>query len=268
VVAPAVQCVMAADAKSCYDDLADDYHLIFENWEASMVRQAETLGLILQRECGSPESIRVLDCACGIGTQSLGLAKLGFTVIASDLSARAVARLQREALQRGLSIASYVSNILDLNPVAESNFDAVICMDNALPHLESQQQLVEALSQIRTKLQPAGLFMASIRDYDRCLEQKPVAQEPSFYSDHPHRRIVFQLWDWLDDRSYVFHIYITQESGAEWRTVHATAVYHALTRDELTNALKEAKFSNIRWLLPAESGFYQPMVLAQADAVR
>ena len=72
------ECGMAADAKRCYDDLADHYHLIFENWDASMARQAEALRLILERECGPVGTFRVLDCACGIGTQALGLAKLGF----------------------------------------------------------------------------------------------------------------------------------------------------------------------------------------------
>jgi hypothetical protein len=38
---------MAGDPKDCYDKLADHYHLIFENWEASMSRQAEALGPIL-----------------------------------------------------------------------------------------------------------------------------------------------------------------------------------------------------------------------------
>jgi hypothetical protein len=37
---PSLECGMATDAKSCYDDLADYYHLISENWEAWMVRQA------------------------------------------------------------------------------------------------------------------------------------------------------------------------------------------------------------------------------------
>jgi glycine/sarcosine N-methyltransferase len=259
-----VECRMVSDAKECYDELSDDYHLIFENWEASMARQAETLGPILQRECGSAATIRVLDCACGIGTQALGLAKRGFAVTASDISPRAVARARAEALQRGLDIHLFVADILDLSSVSESDFDAVICMDNAIPHLESSEEVVRALRQIRTKLRPKGLLMASIRDYDRLIEEKPVVQGPSFYADEG-RRIVLQVWDWLDDRRYVFHLYITRETATDWQTLHAAAVYRALKRDELTAALKQACFKNVRWQFPAESGFYQPIVLAEAD---
>jgi 2-polyprenyl-3-methyl-5-hydroxy-6-metoxy-1,4-benzoquinol methylase len=83
---------MAETAKHFYDRLASSYHLIFEDWDASMKRQAAALGAILERECGEPSTLRILDCACGIGTQSLGLASLGFTVTACDLSPLSVER--------------------------------------------------------------------------------------------------------------------------------------------------------------------------------
>jgi glycine/sarcosine N-methyltransferase len=257
-----VECSMLRDTKGCYDELADHYHFIFENWESSMERQAAALSLILNGECGSEAKIRVLDCACGIGTQALGLAKLGFEVTATDLSPRAVARLRGEASQRSLRLHSFVADILDLTSVAGSNFSAVICMDNALPHLEDDEQLDQGLSQIRAKLRPKGLLMASIRDYDRLIHEKPAVLEPAFYEDDGNRRIVFQVWDWIDELRYVFHLYITREIATGWQVVHGAAVYRAMTRAELTVALKRAGFKNVRWLLPDESGFYQPVVLA------
>jgi hypothetical protein len=44
----------------------------------------------------------VLDAACGIGTQTLGLIAQGFALTASDLSPGAVTRLQQELDARGL----------------------------------------------------------------------------------------------------------------------------------------------------------------------
>src|SRR5215471_604725 len=75
-------------ARECYDELADHYHLIFENWEASIQRQAAVLGPILEQACGPARTVRVLDCACGIGTQALGLAQQGFQVSGCDVSPR------------------------------------------------------------------------------------------------------------------------------------------------------------------------------------
>jgi glycine/sarcosine N-methyltransferase len=256
---------MAGDARHFYDELADHYHLIFENWEASITRQAEALAPILKRERNSSVTIRILDCACGIGTQALGLAKRGFAVTASDLSPTAVARLRLEASQRGHDIHSFVADMVDLNSIPESNFDAVICMDNSLPHLESDELLVRALRQMRMKLRPHGVLMASVRDYDRLVDEQPAVQGPAFYQDNGSRRIVVQVWDWLDEHRYVFHLFITRETANGWQTFHSTAGYRAIKRDELTNALNQAGFTNVRWLFPTESGFYQPIVLAQAD---
>ena len=106
--------------------------------------------------------------------------------------------------------------------------------------------------------------MASIRDYDDLLKERPVVQGPSFYSDEGRRRIVFQVWDWLDDRRYTFHLYITREIENTWETVHASAAYRGFLRDEVAAALSHAGFTNVRWLFPANSGFYQPIVIAEA----
>lgn len=169
-----------------------------------------------------------------------------------------------EAEKRSLDIQFSVANLLNLDHFGESSFDAVICMDNALPHLQSAEELLQAAIQIRARLRPGGCFMASIRDYDQVLKERPAVQGPSFYSDEGHRRIVFQVWDWLDDRRYAFHLYITRETANTWDTVHVSAVYRAILRDEVAAALSHAGFKNVRWLFPSNSGFYQPIVMAEA----
>ena len=73
-----------------YDQMASLYHLIFPNWEESIERQATQFSSIIYERWPGAETI--LDVSCGIGTQSIGLAKRGFTVTASDLSDGAVAR--------------------------------------------------------------------------------------------------------------------------------------------------------------------------------
>jgi glycine/sarcosine N-methyltransferase len=228
-----------------------------------MTRQAAAIGSILQREC--PESgATVLDCACGIGTQALGLAKHGFSVTASDVSTRAVERARWEAAIRGLNIPLYVADMRNLDAVPTGDFHAVICMDNALPHLLSEADLAQAAGQIRAKLRHGGTFVASIRDYDEILLQRPGVQGPVFYSDAGKRRIVCQLWDWQDERRYTFHLYITRETSTGWANVHGASAYRAVLRDEITDILNLRGFTNIRWQFPGESGFYQLIVLATA----
>ena len=257
---------MDEEVKSFYDQLASNYHLIFEDWEASIRRQASVLGAILERECGPALTVKVLDCACGIGTQALGLVKMGFQVTACDLSSAAVERTRKEAETRGLNVPTFVADMLDLTEIPDGEFDAVICMDNSLPHLESEEQLLQAAIQMRRKLRPGALFMASIRDYDSLAREKPTVQGPNFYSDEKGRRIVHQVWDWLDDRRYTFHLYITREIQDGWESQHYVSDYRSIMRDELSEILARAEFAGCRWIRADESGFYQPLVLAKAKS--
>ena len=255
---------MDGTAPEFYDDLTSKYHLIFEDWDASIANQAAALAPILVRECGGATPLKILDCACGIGTQALGLAKAGFRVTGSDFSPRAIERAHVEAAARNLDLRLHVVDMLHLEAVPETGFDAVICMDNALPHFLCEEDISKAVVEIRKKLRAGGIFVASIRDYDQLIEERPVVQGPSLFSDAGRRRIVFQLWDWMDERRYTFHLYITRETPAGWQTHHGVSTYRALLRDELTSVLKGAGFERARWILPAESGFYQPLVVAVA----
>ena len=246
-----------------YDDLAAHYDLIFEDWDATIARQAAVLTSILTHECADRRPIRVLDSACGIGTQSLGLAMNGFDVTGCDISSGAVERARAEASKRGLSLPFLVADMVQLSSIPPSGFDAVICIDNSLPHLETEAELLQAAQQAHGKLRPGGCFIGSIRDYDRLVLERPTTQGPSFFSDSGSRRIVFQIWDWMDERRYRFHLYITQTTGSTSQTVHFSSTYRAVLRNELGDILQQAGFANIRWLMPSESRFYQPIFIAE-----
>ena len=82
-----------------YDQLAPYYHLLFPDWEASSERQSRGLAHVLG-EFGVEPGSAVLDAACGIGTQTLGLAHLGYKMTASDISPAAAMRARAEAHAR------------------------------------------------------------------------------------------------------------------------------------------------------------------------
>ena len=247
--------------RTFYDELAESYHLMFEDWAQSVQRQSGILGPVIEREMPTG-ALRILDCACGIGTQSLGLAQRGHALLGTDLSEANIRRAKREAQQWGLSVEFKVADMRDLSSLPQTEFDVVLAADNALPHLLTEQDLATVAQQIASKLRSGGLFLASIRDYDHILEQRPPMPQPAFFRDGAYRRIYHQVWDWTGDRQYTTHLYITQETNAGWSCRHFVSIYRALLREELTEILRQAGFTNIRWLMPADSGFYQPLVLA------
>ena len=81
----------AGDVRAFYDRLAPLYHLVYEDWDASVRRQRDALAALIVERWGSAARV-VLDAAAGIGTQALGLLMRGFEVIGSDLSLGAMRR--------------------------------------------------------------------------------------------------------------------------------------------------------------------------------
>ncbi|MFJ3923592.1 hypothetical protein [Streptomyces sp. NPDC090022] len=64
------------DPRGFYDRLSARYHLMYADWDASTARQSRALDALLTAALG-PGPHTVLDNACGIGTQALGLAAHG-----------------------------------------------------------------------------------------------------------------------------------------------------------------------------------------------
>ncbi len=58
-------------AVTFYDDLADIYHLIYPDWGREVRRQGEVLDRLIRAQMGS-ETLSILDCSAGIGTQAIG----------------------------------------------------------------------------------------------------------------------------------------------------------------------------------------------------
>ena len=53
-----------------YDNMATQYDKLFLDWQATTKEQAEILHKLFE-DNGFDQSARILDCACGIGTQSI-----------------------------------------------------------------------------------------------------------------------------------------------------------------------------------------------------
>ena len=62
--------------RTFYDSLASQYDKLFLDWQATIQEQAVFLDRLFA-ENGFDRSAHILDCACGIGTQTIGLAMQG-----------------------------------------------------------------------------------------------------------------------------------------------------------------------------------------------
>jgi SAM-dependent methyltransferase len=257
---------MPNPARRFYDRLARDYHLIYADWNAAIESQSRAIDRIVCREVGAPPRA-VLDCACGIGTQAIGLALRGYRLHATDLSGPALQRARREARLRGAQLTFAQADLRDLGRGVTSTFDVVICCDNSLAHLMTARDLERAARSIRARLKPGGLFLASIRDYDRIVREPPTFAPQALSAAPGNLRLSFQYWNWHHDRrTYDQHLFIVRGSGERWTIRHYRGQSHALLRSELGEHLRRAGLAKIRWLMPAQTGYHQPIVIARCPA--
>ena len=86
-----------------------------------------------------------------------------------------------------------------LSDTFAEKFDIVIAMDNALPHMLSSNDLEKAIKSIANQIKRNGIFVASIRDYDSLLMEKPPYSPPYINKMDKGQRVSFQTWVWKDD---------------------------------------------------------------------
>jgi len=247
-----------------YDGLADTYHALYRDWGTASRVQAQVLDRLVRHRHPGPADIA--DVACGIGTQLVGLARLGHRVTGSDVSPGAVRRARRECAAAGVRAALAVADMRHL-PLRGSCADAVVCADNALPHLLGDNDALAALTQMGRVLRPGGTMIVTIRDYDLILADPPAATLPQVHRSGAERVISFQLWNWRESAIYdLEHFQVREHADGTRTTERRTAAYRAYTRAELTGLASAAGLRDIRWHMPAESGFFQPVMTAHRPA--
>ena len=247
------------DARTFYDELAEDYDALHADWPSAVRRQGEVLDALIRSELGDAPQ-RILDCSCGIGTQAIGLALRGHDVLATDLSPAAVERAGREAVTMGATLATGVADFTRLNEQVEGTFACVLACDNAVAHLHEDADLARFASSVLAKLEPGGLAVISLRDY------APLVAERA--AGHPVRvgpgTISFQVWEWDDEgRTYELAQFTLRGEGEQWRAACRRTRLRALLRDELCEALLAAGLDDVRWRTPGATGYYQPIVTAR-----
>ena len=243
-----------------YDQLASQYDKLFLDWNAATREQAVILDKIFEAN-GFDQTARVLDCACGIGTQAIGLAAIGYDVTGSDISDAEIAEAQKRAAGSRVSVRFEHADFCALSDVFDEQFDIVMAMDNALPHMLTREDLAAAIRSIVHQVRDGGMFVASIRDYDALLRDKPPYSPPYIHRTEKGQRVSFQTWTWEGENYRLIQYIVDDEDTLQVSRFECE--YRATRRQEMTDLLLESGCREAVWLFPEETGFYQPIVVAK-----
>ena len=245
-----------------YDELAPLYHLIFENWEASVAWQGRGLASLIREHWGA-STCTVHDAAVGIGTQALGLLALGFRVTGSDLSHAAVHRARREAAARHVLLSCVVADFRAL-PLRAASADVVIVCDNALPHLETPRDIETALGECFRCARPGGGCLVSMRDYGPPPPYGTVEVRPYGERAWAGRRYrLRQVWTWRGPR-YDYSFEITAVDGVDDYAAILRSSYLAIPVAQVAELMSAVGFQGVRRV---DGRFYQPVLVGTRPVI-
>ncbi|GLC24844.1 class I SAM-dependent methyltransferase [Roseisolibacter agri] len=253
------------DARTFFDALAPAYHLLYQDWAASVARQGAALaGLLCEHDVRPGDAVH--DAACGIGTQAIGLAQHGFAVSASDLAPVAVARARAELACRGLSVAARVADVRDLDGVLSAPVSAVLACDEVLPHLPDDAEILRAFRAMRAVLRPGGVAVVSMRDHQAQhlahARRGPEVHPYGLRHDGDRRLVAVQVWEWTDADHYDLRLYLTSErpdGGCDARVLRTRLYAASVCR--LRALLREAGFASVE---RRDGILFQPVLVATA----
>jgi SAM-dependent methyltransferase len=243
---------------SFYDQLTPFYHLIYGDWHGAIATQATQLSSIIQQRWGN--TVReILDVSCGIGTQAIGLAAQGYTVTASDLSHQEIERAKQEAQIRSLNIDFSVCDMRNVFDHHQTQFDLVISCDNSIPHLLTDEDIVQALQQMYACTRVGGGCLITMRDYDKEPRGRGIVKPYGIREADGKRYLVFQVWDFEGDL-YDISLYFLEEDRSTDRV--ATRVmrsrYYALGPAHMMHLMEAAGFTSVTRL---DDQFFQPVLI-------
>jgi 2-polyprenyl-3-methyl-5-hydroxy-6-metoxy-1,4-benzoquinol methylase len=137
------------DVAQIYDNLFKDDRAV-QSWESWNGGEPMPLVKALESFIASGD---VLDIGAGVGHNSVYLASRGFNVLATDISAVAIERLEARAKAKAVSVRTKIHDIGDEE--LENDFDVIICT-GVLHHLQTDDAL-SVIKKMQEHTKPMGV---------------------------------------------------------------------------------------------------------------
>jgi glycine/sarcosine N-methyltransferase len=223
-----------------YDRLARVFD-VMTDWQKRLTLEMP----FLQRTLDRHRARTILDTACGTGWHAITLAQKGYTAAGCDASPQMIEQARANSAKAQANVRFEVAGFNQLNHFTET-FDAVLCLGNSLPHLLSQEALVEALRQMRGRLHPGGVLILHNLNYDMRMVKKP-----RFFSANGNDEAL--VWRFADygPEFITFHTALFErktegEESVSWSVQVNSTLHRPLLQRDVDEALVQAGFGSLR----------------------
>ena len=197
----------------------------------------EVKGII--KLCSIKPGSDILDCPCGYGRHSIGLAKSGIKIVGVDINSFELAIARKNTKENGMTVRFVRDSMLNLK--YKNKFDAVINMFYSFGFFASDKENLKVLKNFYNALKKDGVFLmhtdvnmprviaGKFREYEkRPLKNSGYLRQVEFFNQKTKRN---------------YGIWIIEKGDKVEMKDYSVRVY---TENEFTDLCKQAGFSEVK----------------------
>ncbi len=187
-----------------------------------------------------PANGNVVDIGCGVGLDSIALAKNGHNVTAFDISPQMIEMVKVNSGKYGVEIKTGVFSFDTIHKNYYGKFDNVVSVGNTIAHL-TKKELPGSFKKIFALLKPGGKAFLHILNYSAILKKKKrinnIANRDGaviirFY-DFENEHVKFNILSFPLNNPKEFDLFTTN--------------HYPHTKKEIESALRSAGFTKIKF---------------------
>lgn len=277
---------MSKDVRELKGDLPIYPHELSDNWQRFALpdeRLRQTGPLIegvIQRLDKPKDDVRIFDAATGVGFETVHLLKKGYFVQSNEIEESLREAANKYGRDQGTPIPAAQfssSDWLDLDQGHQSNqYDIVLVLGNSLCHLETAEQVAEALRQFYRALRPGGFLICDERNFAKILQDweaiKPDPLNNFSYNNNPNR-VMYRGTEVLgapfyrEDNRIIFEYWEVKRASGRYQPIKrlGSLSMFAFDRGFLEASLKQAGFDSVETLYDLKKCDDDPQAIEKAD---
>ncbi len=231
-----------------YAALAADYH-----WLES--GEANALAVVDRQGTGG----RILDCACGTGTDAVALARAGHEVWASDGSPAMVDAARRRVAGAEVDVPVELCRWDDLPGRFPERFELVLCLGNSISHLRGDEA-VPAFRGMAGVLAGGGRLVLNARNWEKLRRDRPRLTFPDRVVERQGRRCVpVYIWSYGEEwgAAHGVEIAFVVESSGHVAVRRHELIFWPFRRVELHARLRDAGLRVVAETYEPEADWYE-----------
>lgn len=186
-----------------------------------------------------PATGNVVDIGCGVGLDSVALAKNGYNVTAFDISPNMIQMVKENSEKYGVKIETGVFSFNAIPKIYHGKFDNVVSVGNTIAHL-TKNELQSGLKKIYALLKPGGKVFLHILNYTAILKMQKRINNIA----NRDGAVIIRFYD-FENEHVKFNILSFPLSNPKGFNLYTTG-HHPHSKKEIENALRSTGFSKIK----------------------